>query len=90
MDACQTRQGVGLNKTVYCLATAPALSGTMKHRRAASEREPPARCVQLSLCEIPLSLREHLLGSLAQSLLRSQRPRGRTILFSCFRSLSCC
>ncbi len=47
--------------------TASALSGTMKHRRAASEREPPGHCVQLRLCEIPLPLREHLLGSLEQS-----------------------
>jgi hypothetical protein len=39
----------------------------MKHRRAASEREPPGHYVQLRLCEIPLPLREHLLGSLEQS-----------------------
>jgi len=61
------RRGVGLNKTVYCLVTSSALSGMMKHRRAASEREPPARYVQLRLCEVPLPLREHLLGSLEQS-----------------------
>ena len=66
-NASQTRESVGLNKTVYCLVTAAALSGTMKHRRAASEREPPGHCVQLRLCEVPLSLREHLLGSLEQS-----------------------
>jgi len=66
-NACQTRHGVGLNKTVYCRVTASALSGTMKHRRAASEREPPGHCVQLRLCEIPLPLRELLLGSLEQS-----------------------
>jgi hypothetical protein len=46
--------------------TAAASSGTMKHRRAASERE-PGHCVQLRLCEVPLSLREHFLGSLEQS-----------------------
>jgi hypothetical protein len=56
-NACQTWNSVGLNKTVYCLVTASALSGTMKHRRAASEREPPGRRVQLRLCEIPLPLR---------------------------------
>jgi hypothetical protein len=66
-NACQTRESVGLNKTVYCRVTASASSGTMKHRRAASEREPPARCVQLRLCEMPLSLREHLLDLLEQS-----------------------
>ena len=58
MNASQTRNGVGLNKTVYCLVTASALSGTMKHRRAALEREPPGHCVQLRLCEIPLLLRD--------------------------------
>jgi len=72
VDACQTKNGVGLNKTVYCLVTASALSGTMKHRRAASEREPPGReqpghCVRLRLCEMALSLRDYLLGSLEQS-----------------------
>ncbi len=67
MNASQTRNGVGLNKTVYCRVTASALSGTMKHRRAAPEREPPGHCVQLRLREVPLSLREHLLGSLEQS-----------------------
>jgi hypothetical protein len=66
-NACQTRNGVGLNKMVYCRVNASALSGTMKHRRAAWEREPPGHCVQLRLCEIPLSLREHFLGSLEQS-----------------------
>jgi len=67
VDACQTKNGVGLNKTVYCLVTASALSGTMKHRRAASEREPPGHYAQLRSCEIPLSLREHFPGSLEQS-----------------------
>jgi len=67
MNASQTRNGVGLNKKVYCRVTASALSGTTKHRRAASEREPPGHCEQLPLCEIPLPLREHLLGSLEQS-----------------------
>jgi hypothetical protein len=66
-NASQTRNGVGLNKTVYRRVTASASSGTMKHRRAASEREPPGHCVQLHLREMPLSLREHLLGSLEQS-----------------------
>jgi hypothetical protein len=84
-NACQTRNCVGLNKTVCCHVTASASSGTMKHRwaaserewpghcvqlrpcRAASERERPGHCVQLRLCEMPLSLREHLLGSLEQS-----------------------
>ena len=66
-NACQTRNGVGLNKTVYCRLTASASSGTMKHRRAASEREPAGRCVQLRLCEMFLSLREALPGSLEQS-----------------------
>ena len=67
MDASQTRKGVGLNKTVYGLVTASALGGTMKHRRAASEREQPGHYVQLRLCEMPLSLRDYLLGSLEQS-----------------------
>jgi hypothetical protein len=66
-NASQTRESAGLNKTVYCLVTASASSGMMKRRRAASEREPPGHCVQLRLCEIPLPLREHLLGSLEQS-----------------------
>ena len=66
-NASQTRKGVGLNKTVYRRVTASALSGTMKHRRAASEREPPEQYVQLRLCEMPLSLREHLLDLLEQS-----------------------
>jgi len=39
----------------------------MKHRRAASEREQPGHYVQLRLCEMPLSLRDFLLGSLEQS-----------------------
>jgi hypothetical protein len=67
MNACQKRHGVGLNKTVYCRVTASASSGTMKHRRAAAEREPPGHYVQLRLCEMPLLLREHLLGSPEQS-----------------------
>ena len=66
MNASRTRNGVGLNKTVYCLVTASALSGTMKHRRAASERESPGRCVQLPLYEKFLSLREDLPGLLEQ------------------------
>ena len=71
-NACQTRESVGLNKTVYRLVTASASNGTMKHRRAASEREPPGHYVQLPLCEMPLceiprSLRERFLGSLEQS-----------------------
>jgi hypothetical protein len=66
MNASQTRNSVGLNKTVDRQVTGSALSGTMKHRRAASEREPPGHCVQLSLCEIPLRVREHFLGSLEQ------------------------
>jgi hypothetical protein len=66
-NASQTRNCVRLNKTVYCHVTASASSGTMKHRRAASEREPPGHCVQLRLCEMPLSLRERLPGSLEQS-----------------------
>ena len=65
--ASQMRESVGLNKTVYGRMTASALSGTMHHGRAASEREPPGHCVQLRLCEIPLALREHLLGSLEQA-----------------------
>jgi hypothetical protein len=44
-NASQTRESVGLNKTVYCRMTASASSGTMKHRRAASEHEPPGHCV---------------------------------------------
>jgi hypothetical protein len=47
--------------------TALASSGTMKHRRAASEREPPGHYAQLRLCEMFLSLVEDLLGSLEQS-----------------------
>lgn len=39
----------------------------MKHRLAASEREPPGHCVQLRLREVPLSLSERLPGSLEQS-----------------------
>ncbi len=66
-NASQARENVGLNKPVYSLVTASASSGTMKHRRAASEREPPGHCVQLRLCEMPLSLRENLPGSLEQS-----------------------
>jgi len=66
-NASQTRHGVGLNKTVYCHMTASASSGTMKHRGAAWEREPPGHCAQLRLCEVFLSLREDLLGSLEQS-----------------------
>ena len=66
MNASQTRNGVGLNKKVYCRVTASALSGTTKHRRAASERESPGRCVQLPLYEKFLSLREDLLGLLEQ------------------------
>jgi hypothetical protein len=66
-NASQMRNSVGLNKTVYCRMTASVSTGTMKHRRAASEREPPGHCVQLRLCEMPLSLRERLLGSLEQS-----------------------
>ena len=66
MDAFQTRNGVGLNKTLYCLVTASALSGKMKHRRSASERESPGRCVQLFLYEKFLSLREDLPGLLEQ------------------------
>ena len=66
-NASQTRESVGLNKTVYCLVIASALSGTMKHRRAASEREPPGHCAQLGLCEMSPSLPEHLLGSLEPS-----------------------
>src|SRR4030095_2035431 len=83
-NASQTRESVGLNKTVYCRMIASASSGTMKHRRAALEREPPGHCVQLRLSEIPLSLREPLLDLLEQSLPRSQQARRRTILFSCF------
>jgi hypothetical protein len=66
-DACQTRESVGLNKTVYCRVTVSASSGTMKHRRIASEPEPPEHYVQLRLCEMPLSLREHPLDLLEQS-----------------------
>jgi hypothetical protein len=40
-NASQTRESVGLNKTVYCRMIASATSGTMKHRRAASEHEQP-------------------------------------------------
>jgi hypothetical protein len=66
-NASQTRESVGLNKMVYCRVTASASSETMKHRRAASERERLGHYVQLRLCEMPLSSREHLLGSLEQS-----------------------
>jgi len=47
--------------------TVSASSGTMKYRRAASEREPLGRYVQLRLYEVFLSLREDLPGSLEQS-----------------------
>jgi hypothetical protein len=63
-NASQTRESVGLNKTLYCRMTASASSGTMKHRRAALEHEPPAHRAQLAL---PLSRREQFLGSLEQS-----------------------
>jgi len=66
-NASQTRESVGLNKTVYCFVTAAVLSGKMKHRRAASERERPGHCVQLRRREMPLSLREHLLDLREQS-----------------------
>jgi hypothetical protein len=66
-NASQTSHGVGLNKTIYCRVTASASSGTMKHRPTASERERPGHYVQLHLREMPLSLREHLPGSLEQS-----------------------
>jgi hypothetical protein len=66
-NATQTRNCVGLNKPVYWRATAAASSGTMKHRRAASEREPPGHYVQLRLREMPLLLSKHLLGLLEQS-----------------------
>lgn len=46
-------------RTEHCVQLRPC--------RAASERERPGHCVQLRLCEMPLSLREHLLGSLEQS-----------------------
>jgi hypothetical protein len=39
----------------------------MKHRRAPSEHEPPGHCVYLALREMPLLLREQLLGLLEQS-----------------------
>ena len=65
--ASQTGGSVGLNKNLYCGMTASAPSATMKHRRAASDREPPGRRVQLRLCEMPLSLREYPPGSLEQS-----------------------
>jgi hypothetical protein len=66
-NASRTTESVGLNKTVYCHLTASASIETMKHRRAASERERPGHCVQLHLREMSLSLREHLLDSLEQS-----------------------
>jgi hypothetical protein len=66
-NAFRTKNWVGLNKTVYCRMTASASTGTMKHRRAASERARPGHCVQLHLREMPLSLREHLLDLLEQS-----------------------
>jgi hypothetical protein len=47
--------------------TASASSGMMKHRWVASERESPEQRVQLRLCEMPLSLREHPLDLLEQS-----------------------
>ena len=71
-NASQTRESVGLNKPAYCRVTASASSGTMKHRRAASEREPPeheqpGHCVQLRPCEMLLSPAENFLDSLEQS-----------------------
>jgi len=66
-NAFQTRESVGLNKPAYCRMLALVPSGRMKHRRRASERERPGHYVQLRLSEMPLSLREHLLGSLEQS-----------------------
>ena len=65
-NASQTRNSVGLDKTVYCRMTASASTQTMKHHWAASGREPPGRCVQLPLYEKFLSLREDLLGLLEQ------------------------
>jgi hypothetical protein len=60
-------ESVGLNKSVYCPVTESASSGTMKHRRTASGREPPGHYVQLRLCELSLSLREYLVDLLEQS-----------------------
>jgi len=65
-NASQTRNSVGLDKTVYCRMTASASTRTMKHHWAASGREPPGRCVQLRLCQLSLSLREYLLDLLEQ------------------------
>jgi len=59
-NASQTRQSVGLNKTVYCRMIASASTGTMKHRRAASERERPGHHAQLCLREQILDLLEQL------------------------------
>jgi hypothetical protein len=52
--AFRTRESVGLNKPVYCLVTASAPNGTMKHRPVAPERETPGHYVQLRLCEMAL------------------------------------
>ena len=65
-NACQMRDSVGLNKTVYCPVTASASTGMMKHHPAASERELPGRYAQLALREMPLSLREYLQDLLEQ------------------------
>ena len=66
-NASQMRENVGLNKPVYYPVTTSASSGGMKHRRAASEREPPSHYVQLRCREMPLSLRERFLDLLEQS-----------------------
>jgi len=50
----------------YCRMTLLASSGTMKHRRAASGREPAGHCVQLRRRQLSLSLREYLLDLLEQ------------------------
>jgi hypothetical protein len=65
-NASQTREIVGLNKPVYRPVTTSASSGTMKHRRAASEPESPSDYVQLRCCEMRLSLRERFLDLLEQ------------------------
>jgi len=94
-NAFQTRNGVGLNKAVYCRTFARAPDGRMRHRRAASassekmknrrpasERERPGHCVQLRLRENLLHHGERFLDLLEQSWPRSQQARSRTMLFS--------
>jgi len=88
-NALQTMSSVAPSKLVYCRTFARGHDGTMRHHRASSALEQPARCVQLRLHEIRLRLRENLLHHaerfldlLEPSWRRLQQARSRIILFS--------